>query len=150
MRSKIIAGLMTTIAAASIAGPAMAQAPAAPTLPAGANGPQVHISSCKVQTSHKGYVYATCGLGSINMGKQTVYVQYHSNMKAFEPVTGGEFSSTSGILGFPGNGKVSNTYSLRFAFKNKTAAQVRKSLKVTISNATGGALITSATATAAS
>jgi hypothetical protein len=84
------------------------------------------------------------------MGKETVYVQYHSNMKAFEPVTGGEFNSTSSILGFPGNGKVANTYSLLFAFKNKTAAQVRKSLKVSISNATGGALITSATTTAAS
>jgi hypothetical protein len=37
---------------------------------------------------------------------------------------------------------------MRFAFHGKTAAQVLKSLKVTISNATGGAVITAATATA--
>jgi hypothetical protein len=145
MRNKIIVGLTTALTAASIAGPALAAAPAAPA-PA-ANGPQLHLSTCAVKTSPKGFVYATCGLTSINMGSQTVYVQYHSNMKTFEPA-GRSFSSQNGILGVPGTSKVYNRYTMRFAFQNKTAAQVRKSLKVTIDNATGGALITAGTATA--
>jgi hypothetical protein len=146
MRNKIIVGLTTALTAASIAAPAMAAAPAAPA-PAGANSPQLHLSTCVVKTSPKGFVYATCGLTSINMGNQTVYVQYHSNMKTFEPA-GRAFSAQNGILGVPGTSKVYNRYSLRFAFQHKTAAQVRKSLKVTINNATGGALITAGTATA--
>jgi hypothetical protein len=143
MRNQIIAGLTATVAAASIATPALAD-----QAPAGASAPQLHVSTCTVKTSPKGYTYATCPLSAINMGKQTVYVQYHSNLKTFEPATGGEFGSQSGTLGVPGNGKVYKVYSMRFAFKDMSAAQVRKSLKVTISNPTGGAIITAATATA--
>jgi hypothetical protein len=130
----------------------MAQAPApAPANAANAaNAPQIHLGPIKVQTSKRGYVIASVPLSAINMGKQTVYVNYRSNLKAFEPATGGEFSATSGKLGVPGDGKVYKVYTQRFAFSGKTAAQVRKSLKVTISNPTGGAVITDATATASS
>jgi hypothetical protein len=84
------------------------------------------------------------------MGNQTVYVSYAVNLRTFEPATGGEFSGRKGTLGVPGNGKVDKVYSMRFAIPDKSVAQVRKSLKVTISNPTGGAIITAATATAAS
>jgi hypothetical protein len=146
MRNKIIVGLTTALTAASIAGPAMAAS--APSVPAGANSPQLHVSTCTVKKSPKGYVYATCPLTAINVGNQTIYVSYASNMKTFEPVTGGQFGAQRGVLGVPGTSKVQNVYSLRFAFKNRSVAQVRKSLKVTISNPTGGALITAGTATA--
>jgi len=151
MRKSLTIGLTTAISAAAIAAPAMAQAPApAPAAANAANAPQIHLSPIKVQTSKRGYVIASVPLTAINMGKQTVYVNYRSNLKAFEPATGGEFSGTSGRLGVPGDGKVYKVYTQRFAFSGKTAAQVRKSLKVTISNPTGGAVITDATATASS
>jgi hypothetical protein len=156
MRKSIIIGLTTALSTAAVAAPAMAQAPApAPTSPApaasvqnAANAPQLHVSHIKVQTSKRGYVIATVPVTAINMGKQTVYFNYRSNLKTFEPRTGGEFMRQTGKLGIPGNGDVSKVYTFRLAIHGKTAAQVRKSLKVTISNPTGGAVITLATGTA--
>ena len=155
MRKTIIAGLTTALTTAAVAAPALAQspspsvvAPAPATQQNAADAPQLHVDTIKVQTSKRGYVIATVPLTAINMGKQTVYVQVHSNLKTFEPVTGGEFSGQTGIVGVPGNGKVYKVYSMRFAFNGKSGAQVRKSLKVSISNPTGGAVITDATASA--
>jgi hypothetical protein len=159
MRKSIIIGLTTALSTAAIAAPAMAQAPApAPTSPApgtaafqkAANAPQLHVSTIKVQTSKRGYVIATVPVSAINMGKTTVYFNYRSNLKTYEPATGGEFMRQTGKLGIPGNGKAYKVYSFRLAIHGKTAAQVRKSLKVTISNPTAGAIITLPTATAAS
>ena len=158
MRKTVIVGLTTALSTAAIAAPAMAQSPAPgvvapPSAPPAqtqnaANAPQLHVSTIKVQTSKRGYVIATVPLSAINMGTQTVYVQYHSNLKTVEPVTGGEFGSQNGTLGVPGDGKVYKVYSMRFAIADKSAAQVRKTLKVTISNPTGGAVITIGTASA--
>jgi hypothetical protein len=156
MRKTIIIGLTTALSTAAIAAPAMAQSPApAPTAPAppasvqnAANAPQLHVGQIKVQTSKRGYVIATVPISAINMGHQTVSVDYRSNMKTFEPATGGEFAAQKGKFGVPGNAKVYKVYSFRLAIHGKTAAQVRKSLKVTISNPTNGAVITAATGTA--
>jgi hypothetical protein len=159
MRKSMIIGLTTALSTAAIAAPAMAQAPAPPpTSPApsptavqnAANAPQLHVSNIKVQTSKRGYVIATVPVSAINMGNQTVFFNYRVNMKTFQPPAGSDFMRQTGKLGIPGNGKVYKVYSFRLAIQGKTAAQVRKSLSVTISNPTAGAIITIPTATATS
>lgn len=148
MRNKLIAGLLTTAALASFATPALAQGTLTPQQQAIANGPQLHVDSCNVKKTHAGFVSATCPLYAINMGNQTVEIQYASNMKTFEPKGFTSYAAhQSGILGVPGNSKVYASYPLKFAFKNATLAQVKRNLKVTISDATGGATIVNAVAT---
>jgi hypothetical protein len=170
MRTKLTAGLTMAVAVASIAGPAMAATvspanpaapnvspanPAAPTVnpanPATPNfTPQLHLNTCKVARSSKGYTTASCQLVAINMGKQTVWVSYSANMKTFTP-KGTGFAARHGRFGIPAKTKanqVYKVYTVRFAIKGQSVAQVRKHLKVTISNPTGGAVITHATATA--
>jgi hypothetical protein len=141
MRTKLAAGLVTAIAAASFAAPGLAQAQVNP------NGPQIHIDTCSVKQM-KGYTSATCPLYAINMDNQTVNVTVKSNMKNFEPKGFTSYlAAQTGTIGVPGNDKVYSVFPLKFAFKGKTPAQVRKSLRVTISNPTNGGSIVNAVAT---
>ncbi|MBJ7328328.1 MAG: hypothetical protein JHC95_00435 [Solirubrobacteraceae bacterium] len=145
-RTKLVAGLVTFIAAGSLAGPAVAQE----TADQEANAPQVHVDTCKVVKAKAGFTYATCPLTMINNGKDTVYVNVTSNLKTYAP-TKGAWMATSGKIGIPGAvhpDEVQQVYPMRFAFKGKTVSQVKKELKVTISNPTGGAIITDPIATA--
>ena len=138
----IVAGLATLAAAGAMAGPALAED--------AADAPQIHVDTCKVVKAKAGYTYATCPLTMINNGKDTVYVDVASNLATYRP-TKGAWMATKGKVGIPGavhKDEVQQVYPMRFAFKNKTVAQVKASLKVTISNPTGGAVITDATATA--
>jgi hypothetical protein len=150
MRKQIILGLTTVLATATIAAPAMAQTPTnliSPALPAGmtteqaANAPQIHIDTISLKQTKKGYVEADVPLYAINMRNQTVNFNLSANMKVFQPRSG--FAAQSGTLGVPGNDKAYSKYTLRFAIKGKTEAQIRKNFKVTISNPTAGAIITS-------
>jgi hypothetical protein len=144
MRTKMILGLTAAVATAAIAAPS-ALAAQTPTTSAAANAPQLHVSSCTVKTAKAGYTIATCPISAINMGKSTVYFSYASNLKTIKSISGAQ----KGTMGVPGNGDVYHVYPMKFAF-DAPAAQVRKDLKVTISNPTGGAIITNATATAQS
>ena len=156
MRKPIIMGLTTVLATVAIAAPAMAQSgtsniispdplPAGMTTEQAANAPQIHVDTISLKQTKKGYVEAFVPVYAINMRDQTVYFNLNANMKVFAPHGG--FTGQSGKLGIPGNGKVYSKYTRRFAIKGKTEAQVAKDFKVTISNPTAGAIITSAVAT---
>jgi hypothetical protein len=148
MRTKLIAGLLTTAALASFASPALAQETLTPQQQAVANGPQIHVDTCSAKKTKQGYISATCPLYAINMGNQTVDIQYASNLPTFVPKGYTSYSAhQTATVGIPGNGKPYSKYPLKFAFKGTTLAQVQRNLKVTISNATGGATIVAAVAT---
>jgi hypothetical protein len=122
----------------AIAAPAaMAQTAAAPT---------VHIRNCTVSTSHNkgGYAWASCSIVSSNLPNQAVTLNDKSNLKTFNPGTPGPWRTTSGSVAIGGD----SILALKFGFKGKTAAQVAKSLKVTISTANSGVTITDGTAVA--
>ena len=127
-----------------------AAAPAAAPAQNAADAPQIHLQPITLRKSPRGYVIASLPVSAINMGNKTIYVNYSSTMKTVEPATGGEFSPTTGKFGVPGNNKAYKVYTLRFAIQGKSEAQIRKQLKVTISNPTGGAVITVPTATVSS
>jgi hypothetical protein len=168
MRKTILTGLTTAVALAAVAGPAYAQTvapPTTPTTPAPAAStpavpsqpnvspaqPQmaatIHIKNCTVKSSRNagGYTWASCSIVGTNLPNQGVRLSYKSNLKAFNPGTLGPWRHTSGTVGVAGGDTI---LALKFGFKGKTVSQVRKSLKITISNATNGAMITSATAVA--
>ena len=172
MRKTILTGLTTALALGAVAGPAYAQAPAPPTTPAtpapAASTPAVspavpsqpnvspaqpqmaatiHIKNCTVKRSGNagGYTWASCSIVGTNLPNQGVRLSYKSNLKAFNPGTLGPWQHTSGTVGVAGGDTI---LALKFGFKGKTVSQVRKSLKITISNATNGAMITSGTAVA--
>lgn len=107
----------------------------------------IHIKNCTVKSSRNagGYTWASCSIVGTNLPNQGVRLSYKSNLKAFNPGTLGPWRQTSGTVGVAGGDTI---LALKFGFKGKTVSQVRKSLKITISNATNGAMITSGTAVA--
>jgi hypothetical protein len=153
MYSKILVGLATVLGAASIAGPALAQAqavnPAQPAAPAGA---QVKISNLKVLHSRNagGFTWATVTISTTNMTGQSFQLTYKSNMKTFQPGTPGPWRTSTGVLGFSGAAGGNETSALKFAYKGRSLAQVKKSLKIAFTNPGGGATLTNPTATATS
>lgn len=144
----------------------------APYLPATAGGavaaqavqtpaPQISAGPCNVRYSHdtgKGFTYAQCQINVTNVpyGK-TVKVRYTSNLKTFNPHSEiGPFKSRTGTIsianqgGLPGQTKGTTadmTGGFQIAFPIKSAAQVKKRLKVTLSSATPGVVVSGATAT---
>lgn len=171
MHKTILTGLTTALALAAVAGPAYAQAAAPPTTPAtpapAASTPAVspavpsqpnvspaqpqmaatiHVKNCTVNRSRNAYyTWASCSIVGTNLPNQGVRLSYKSNQKAFNPGTLGPWQHTSGTVGVAGGDTI---LALKFGFKGKTVSQVRKSLKITISNATNGAMITNGTAVA--
>jgi hypothetical protein len=174
MRKTIITGLTTVMAIAAVAGPAYARAPvpsspsvpsppppaqtpAVPANPAVPSSPTpaavpsqpdapgtLHIRNFTVRKSHNrgGYVYASASIVGTNLPMQGVKVTYRSSLKTYNPHTLGPWRNTSGSVGIAGGDTI---LSLKFGYKGKTVAQVRKSLKITIANATNGAVITNGT-----
>jgi hypothetical protein len=135
-----VAGL-AAVAAASVAIVPVIAAPAQ----AGTAESVVSISNCKIkQERNKTYTWASCTVKTLAPDGQAVSVKYSSTMKTFLPKTDGTWSKQTGTLKFQGT-EISG---IKLAFKGKTPAQVRKSLKVTLSNATG-ATIGNATAVVA-
>jgi len=142
MRNKIVAGLTACVAAAAVAAPAQAQV--APTAPTGTPAPAVSASKCTVRHSMEtkaGFTYADCELSVTNVpGNETVKIHYSSNLKTYTP-KGAEFgpwNHRSGTI-TAYDGEVTT---LQMGFPGKTAAQVRKQLKVALSTTTPGVTVT--------
>ena len=170
MRSKILIGITTVVAAAAIGAPAaMAQEvipPAQPSTPTGVptptptptpdpatppsqpslpGNPNISMGTCTIAKSRHGYVYAVCPVnaGFINAG-QSVTVAYKSNLKVVKPRTVASWRNQAGHFTLTNTtGSIDNlTGSMKFAFKDRSQAHVRKYLKVTISAVTPGIAIT--------
>ncbi|HVP02071.1 MAG TPA: hypothetical protein VMT10_05830 [Solirubrobacteraceae bacterium] len=119
-------------------------------------GSTVHIDTCRVAKSyHQDFTYAYCAIVSETNGivpNNSISVNYKVNLPTFTPKDGGTWDKGSGTVKFGGGTQILN---IKFAVKGKTVAQVKKSLKVTISNAknalitAGGAARPTATAVAA-
>jgi hypothetical protein len=124
-----------TVAAA---GGVEASTAAAGTLPG-----VVSIDNCHVKQG-RGFAWFYCGVVSDSIPNNTVLVNYRVNLTTFKPNTGGTWYNRSGTLRFTAGQSVQT---LKFAVRNRSAAQVRKQLRVTLSNARG-ATIRDATAVA--
>lgn len=124
----------------AIAGPAAAQTTATPEN-------TVAIDACHVHKSdHMKFTYAYCAIVSDIAAGESASVQWKVNLPTFTPKSpGGTWSKGSGTTKLAGQ----TILNVKFAFKNKTVAQVTKSLKVTLSNPKN-VTITRGTATAAS
>ena len=147
MRStKIIAGLTTAaLATAALGGTAQAQTLSDPAGTA-ATGPQIAINNCTVKQSRNagGFVWASCSIVTTNIASaDSPAVSFRSNLKPFNPRTNGTWSKQTGTL------ELGSITAIKFAYKNKTISQVRKSLKVTLSKPVDGT-ITDGTAVAKS
>ena len=146
MRNKLLIGLTTAVAAAAIAAPAQAQVifPA----PSSTTGPAIQSGTCKVRHSNeaKGFTYASClvTVANVPAGK-SVKVHYKSNLKTFTPPHAefGPWNKQSGTISNDGD-----VQGLMFAFPGKTAAQVKKSLKITLTGSAPGMTVSGATLTA--
>jgi hypothetical protein len=110
------------------------------------SGATVAIDNCRVKRSRQagGFTWFYCGVVSDNPGNGTVTVRYRVNLTTFKPSTGGTWSSRSGTARFSAG---ESLLTLKFAVRDRTVAQVRRSVRVTLSGAQG-ATITDATATA--
>jgi hypothetical protein len=120
------------------AGGVEASTAAAGTLPG-----VVSIDNCHVNQG-RGFAWFYCGVVSDSIPNNTVVVNYRVNLATFMPNTGGTWYSRTGTLRFTGGQSVRT---LKFAVRNRSAAQVRRQLRVTLSNARG-ATIRDATALA--
>lgn len=108
---------------------------------------EISISPCHVkQERNKQYSFAWCTIVSDAPADVNTAVTVRSSMKPFTPKNGGSWSGQTRTLKFTGGG--SQIWGVKYAFKGKTPAQVRKSLKVTLSNPKN-ATIADATATVA-
>ncbi|RKQ93017.1 hypothetical protein C8N24_2876 [Solirubrobacter pauli] len=163
-RNTALAGLAATVAAVAITAPA-AQAqeiiapdptptptpvpfisPANPAVPNA--GPAVRFGQCKVARSAHGYTYAVCSISADDVPYlQTVGVGYASSLKTFTPRTKAKWATQRGTLSLtndmdgeaPGPGTITGT--VKLAFKGLSAAQVRSSLVLASTGATGAAVL---------
>lgn len=120
----------------AIAGPAAAQSTPTNT---------VSIDNCQVRKSdHQKFTYAYCAIVTDTTSSGSV--QWKVNLPTYTPPSGGTWRKGSGTYKFGAGQEVLN---IKFAVKSKTVAQVKKSLKVTLSNPKN-VTITDGTATAAS
>ena len=130
--------LALVCAAVAAAGGNGASTAAAGTLPG-----VVSIDNCHLKQG-RGFVWFYCGVVSDSIPNNTVLVNYRVNLTTFKPNTGGTWHSRTGTLRFTGGQSVRT---LKFAVRNRSAAQVRTQLRVTLSDARG-ATIRDATAVA--
>jgi hypothetical protein len=147
MRStKIVAGLTTAaLATAALGGSAQAQTLSDPVGTA-ATGPLIAINDCTVKQSRNagGFVWASCSIVTTNIASaDSPAVSFRSNLKPFNPGTLGPWRKQTGSV------DLGSITGIKFAYKGKTIAQVRKSLKVTLSKPVDGT-ITDGTAVAKS
>lgn len=101
--------------------------------------PTITMAPCSVKQSRNagGFVWASCTITASDL-TSPVSVTYKASLPTFDPGTLGPWRKQTGTLGFA-TGEIS---SIKFAFKgNRSVAQVRKVLKVTLSNPTGGATV---------
>jgi hypothetical protein len=127
------------LVACAVAAPASAQ-----TTP---SGPTFDIDQCTVKTSRNagGFTWAYCPIVLDNAATSNVSVKYSPNLTPFDPGTGSGWSKKTGTIRL---GQGASVQSVKFAFRRLSASQVVQRLKVTLSNPTGGATLSDATATA--
>jgi hypothetical protein len=130
--------LALACATVAVAGGVEASTAAAGTLPG-----VVSIDNCHVKQG-RGFAWFYCGVTSDSIPNNTVLVNYRVNLTTFKPNTGGTWDNRTGTLRFTGGQSVQT---LKFAVRNRSAAQVHRQLRVTLSNARG-ATIRDATAVA--
>lgn len=122
--------------------------PAQPGVPTNLTpeGAAVHIDNFRVAHSRHGYTYAVAPVVAKGVPYNTdVTVHYTSRLKTFKPRTAGSWRSQSGTLtlsskGTPGlqPGQTTDVIGhLKFAFKGKTEAQVKKDLLIWIETGSG-------------
>jgi len=118
---------------------------ALPGAPVVAANPQatVAIHNCHVQRS-QGFTWFFCGVTSEVPTNTTISVSYRVNLVTFKPNVGGTWDRRSGTLHF---GRGQSLQNLKFAVRNLSAAQVKKRLRVVLSEARG-ATVSDATAVA--
>jgi hypothetical protein len=139
-RTRIIVGLLVTLAVGAVAGAALAQT--------NSSGGTIDIDNCTIKTSRNagGFTWAYCPVVVQAPAGQNVTVRYSENLALFNPHTNGTWHAKSGTLAFNGGGN--QLLNIAFAFKGKKkTSQVASTLKVTLSNPIG-ATIVDATATA--
>ena len=99
-------------------------------------GSTVHIDTCRVAKSHhQSFTYAYCAIVAEtngNVPNNSIAVNYKVNLPTYTPKDGGTWDKGSGTVRFGGGTEILN---IKFAVKGKTVAQVKQSLKVTISSA---------------
>jgi hypothetical protein len=101
---------------------------------------------CTVTKSRNGFVYATCPffVHDLPYG-ETASMSYKASLPTFKPRTGGTWSNGVGTVsikntGGPGAGPgtVSNfTQNVKLAFKNQSAAKVKKDLVIAMTGQSG-------------
>jgi hypothetical protein len=130
--------LVALLAALALVAPALADA--------GSGQGTLAIDNCHVKHSSAagGFSWFYCGV--VAKSTSAVSFQYRVNLTTFKPSTGGTWDKGSGSERF---GAGETIITLKFAVRKLTPVQVRKSLKVTLSNAQG-AKITDASAVALS
>ena len=150
---------------ASLGGVAVATLAAAQTTPPGqttttttTTTPQptpadatVAIDNCHVKRSRNGggFTWFYCGVVTDAPGTGPITVSYRVNLRVFRPPTGGTWrTSPTGTLRFTGGG--AQLLNLKFAARNRSVAQVRQSLRVTLTNAQGATIIDATAGAAAS
>jgi hypothetical protein len=152
----LIAGLTACLVAASVlAAPTLAQTePPTQTTPTtttqtAPTGATVAIDNCHVKRSRNsgGYTWFYCGVVADVPVSGSISVAYRANLTTFKPGTGGSWRSRSGTLRFTSGQSLAN---VKFAVRNRTVAQVRQTLRVTLSNAQGATIIDAPARAAAS
>jgi hypothetical protein len=110
-------------------------------------GAAVHIDNCKVARSPHGYLYAVCPVVAQNVAyNSSVSVIYTSRLKTIKPRTSGSWAGQTGTYtlsstGTPGlqPGQTTEVVGrLKFAFKDRNLAKVKKGLIVSIEIGKGG------------
>ncbi len=132
-RARLALGLLCTLALALAAAPVQATTTHA----------TVAIDNCHVKRGGS-FTWFYCGVTSEVPTNTKISVSYRVNLVTFKPNTGGTWDKRSGTLHF---GYGQSLQNLKFAVRNLSAAQVKKRLRVVLSEARG-ATITDATAVA--
>ena len=144
----IALALTTALLAVSV--PATAGAQTAPSDPsAGAAGVEatVSVDNCTVRRSRNGggFTYFYCAVSSDTMPGGSGSVKYTVNLPVYTPRSGGTWSKQTGTVQVGAGPQILN---LKFAVRNRSVSQVRRTLRVTLSDPQGLNIV-DGTATAA-
>jgi hypothetical protein len=140
--------LAAALAGAAIPATAGAQGTTTPPTATTSQG-TVEIDNCHVRHSRNagGFTYAYCGITSDLPAGASGSVTYSANLPTFKPANdNGSFRARTGRYGMS---EGTQLWVVEFAFRGRSVAQVRRRLRVTLSNPVG-VTITDGTAVAAS
>jgi hypothetical protein len=144
--STSLAAALTT-ALIAVAVPAAGHAQSGPTAGAAGVEATVSIDNCQIRRSRNagGFTYLYCAVTSDTMAGGSGSVRYSVNQPVYTPASGGSWSRKTGTVRVGAGAQILN---LKFAVRNRSVAQVRSSLRVTLSDPQGLNIV-DGTATAA-